>query len=326
MIEKIEKPVRLKVSVQFDGSPGLKSKKIYANGNMQVRVQVLLSGIDKNGKPAPLTPSIYNTVRLIDYKTGERLSGGWHVSVLPNRYSQALYGVPGGWHEETAPDPATRIVNVWVSSKVAMDLQIAAEVNLNGVLIRTNNKTQGHAADSSVNVEAQPPVVYDLSRFRLDPVASNPFPATTLTHFYLGLYVDGQQIKLVSWSSKLDAKNAIVSLSHPIFESRGPHQGGEKYWWRSVCHFAGVEEKELYLALPAGEHMERQQSHYIPVNDQSGMLSIVQGVSPDLTIDESVWQTDAFYFTAFDIYGTGHNLCLRFDNTVVPNSFVLTKA
>lgn len=325
MTDENLKPARIKTfKVQFDGGTGARSKTIYANGRMQVRVQVLLAATDEHGKNVKLPPSVYLSVRLINYKTGELLGGGWEASA-PNRFSSALYNIPLDWEDEQPPvDPYTRVITYWVSSTVALDMQIGAVVIFNDAVIRTNGTTAGFSTTSSVTIEAQPPVAYELAKFNLSAVRSHPVPATTLTHFYLSLNVDGKQQNLVGWSSRVDAQHNILSRSHSVFESRGYFPNNE-YWWRSVCHIGGVDESELFLVLPPGRESNRPQIYRVPINDRKGMLSIVQGVALDFSDDTYAGKKGLFYFTVYDVWGTGHDLCLRFDNSVVPHSFVLEK-
>lgn len=325
MVDENSRPARITTfKVQLDGGTGARSKTIYANGRMQVRVQVLLAAVDGSGKKVMLPPSVYLTVRLINYKTGELLGDGWEASA-PNRFSRELYNIPLDWKDEPPPvDPYTRVITYWVSSSVALDMQIGAVVNFNDVVIRTNGTTAGFSATSSVTIEAQPPVVYDFAKFNLSAVANSPVSATTITHFYLGLNVEGKQIKLVGWSSRIDASINVFSRNHLAFECRGYHSDNA-YWWRSVCHVGGVDEAELFVVLPSERESNRPQIYRVPINDRKGMLSIVQGVSLDFTADEYVGKKGLFYFTVYDVFGTGHDLCLRFDNSVFPNYFVLER-
>jgi hypothetical protein len=325
MVDEISRPVRITTfKIQFDGGAGTRSKMIYANGRMQVRVQVLLAAVDENGKKVILPPSVYLTVRLINYKTGELLGDGWEASA-PNRFSRALYNIPLDWRDEPPPvDPYTRVITYWVSSTVALDVQVGAVVILNDKVIRTNGTTVGYSSTSSVTIEAQRPVFYDLAKFYLSEVKSNPLPATTVSHFYLGLNDGGKQIELVGWSSYADASVDIISRNHSVFEVRGQYLDSD-YWWRSVCHIAGVDETELFLVLPPEFESNRHQIHKIPVNDKKGVLSIVLGVTLDFTSDKYVGKTEVFCFVVYDVYGGAHNLCLRFDESAIPGSFVLDK-
>ncbi|MNW00519.1 hypothetical protein D3C71_1960260 [compost metagenome] len=79
------------------------------------------------------------------------------------------------------------------------------------------------------------------------------------------------------------------------------------------------------MVLPSGRESNRPQIYRVPINDRKGMLSIVQGVTLDFTADEYVGKKGLFYFTVYDVFGTGHDLCLRFDNSVFPNYFVLER-
>lgn len=319
-----ENPVRLSTfKVQFYGPAATATKKIYANGKMQVRVQVLLSAVNGNGRPAFMSAKIFNNVRLINYKTGELLSDGWGADERPNKYAQALYGVSAEGEGEH-PDPYTRIRTFWVSSAVATDIQIGAAVVFNDKLIRSNNTTVGNKFDSSVSVEAEVPVIYEISKFRLDSVVNHPVPDCTLTHFYLSLNVDGRQVRLVDWSEKVFAEQGLASATTNVFDAHGYYLNSP-YWWRSVCFIAGVNDKEIPVVLTPEQDSSQYRIHYVSVNDRKGALSIIQGVSLEFT-DNTYNKRNTFYFAVFDVYGTGHDLCLRFDNSVLPGAFFLEKA
>jgi hypothetical protein len=147
---------------------------------------------------------------------------------------------------------------------------------------------------------------------------------TTVTHFYLSLNVDGQQLKLVGWSSKPEAGHGIFSKNTKAFEARGKYRDNE-YWWRSLCYVTGVEEQELFLVLPPERESNGPQVIRIDVNDRVGMLSIVHGSSLDFTDDIYIGNGGLFYFTVYDVYGNGHDLGLRVDTAVAPSTFVLVK-
>lgn len=326
MTQEIPNPVRLtRFKVQFDGGAATATKKIYANGNMQVRVNVILAAVDANGRPEILPPSIYNSVRLIDYKTGELLSDGWVADERPNLYAQALYGVSADWKAEDPVDPFTRIRSFWVSSTVATEIEVGAVVIFNDTVIRTNNTTLRHKFDSRVIIEGDVPVTHELSRFRLSSVVvDDTLPDCVISHFYLNLNVDGRHMDLLGWSDAGGAEHSIFPGSITALEAHGDYDDGSGRW-RSICVFAGVKAEEVVVWLKPVEAMSRGKLFTVPVNDRRGALSIVLGAGRDFS-GGTYNSSGAFYFTAFDVFGTGHRLSLRFRKSISVGSLVLEKA
>ncbi|MNF63766.1 hypothetical protein D3C84_454760 [compost metagenome] len=136
--------------------------------------------------------------------------------------------------------------------------------------------------------------------------------------------VDGRQVRLVDWSEKVFAEQGLASATTNVFDAHGYYLNSP-YWWRSVCFIAGVNDKEIPVVLTPEQDSSQYRIHYVSVNDRKGALSIIQGVSLEFT-DNTYNKRNTFYFAVFDVYGTGHDLCLRFDNSVLPGAFFLEKA
>lgn len=190
--------------VKFDASDSSRSKSLYGNGRMQVKVQVLVSGVDTSGDGIHLPADIMDSIELIHYNTGKTLRDGWAASTEQGRFtleaqtSFPATGVDDADVEDDSVHPQVR--TFWVSSSVAGTTQIGARLTLNGVRVLSNGNTLSSVHDSSVTIEAQTPPAYAIEQFRwYQTRRGNEEPGNRIWNYYLGLYPQGQQIKLVDW-------------------------------------------------------------------------------------------------------------------------------
>ena len=135
-----------RLEVRFE-VPGVESKRIFANGRMQVRVWVIVVAVDEDGTPVPLRyfPELIST-RLIRYQDGRPLAQeaytgqplpGWNASFMENRYAHEM---PGATHSAGGSGGTAGVpVEFWVSSSDVGQLQIAAQVTVQGKVYRSNN-------------------------------------------------------------------------------------------------------------------------------------------------------------------------------------------
>jgi hypothetical protein len=308
-------------NVSFDAPSSTQSKSLYANGNMQVRILVTLRGKDKDGKSVPLTPSIYHTVRLINYRTGEVLQGNWQVSDRPNQFWYAMSGSDAAPAPLESVEPDITVLEYWVSSSVVDTVHIGAAVILNDRIIRTNNTTVGDKHDSSVMLVAEAPVTYAIEDFKLERVRSEGRWSHEIFHCYLGLYPGGRQLRLVDWSAADDGHHHRLTRS--VFEAYGGFIDNDYRWYVS-CKLAAVKDKEVFLVLPPEKGERIDEVYYVKVNDRDGELSIVRGVGESFSSDTYV-RKETFNFTAYDVYGTAHKLRVRPDFDKRPADFILER-
>jgi hypothetical protein len=164
-----------RIEVKLDATRSGQHKVLYANGRMQVRVLVLLHGIDNNGDGASLYghPAL-QSLRLIAYNGARSLEGDWSVSLRENRYAHEMSG--GAPRDKEVPrtqdnrisndsDPV-QIFQFWVSANRPGIMELAAEIVMDDVVLRSN----GVGFDSSVTLEAIPPKEYSLSSFFVEQI------------------------------------------------------------------------------------------------------------------------------------------------------------
>src|SRR5688572_1432147 len=75
------------LEVKFDAGASARSRTLFGNGRMQVRVQVLISGSDKNGNVVPIPSAVLDTVELVHYSNGKTLQDGWKASTEQGRFT-----------------------------------------------------------------------------------------------------------------------------------------------------------------------------------------------------------------------------------------------
>ncbi|WP_191630935.1 hypothetical protein, partial [Pseudomonas fluorescens] len=193
-----------RMSVKFDANDATRSKSLFANGRMQVKVQVLVSGVDTDGNVMHVPAQVMDSIQLIHYSTGKTLREGWVASTEQGRFtleSQTPFSVREADEDDVENDSAhPQVRTFWVSSSSAGTTQIGARLTLNGEKILTNGTTLSSVQDSSVTIEAQTPVTYSIGLFDwFQTRRGNEEPGNRIWNYYLGLFPQGQQIRLVDW-------------------------------------------------------------------------------------------------------------------------------
>jgi hypothetical protein len=195
--------------VKFDADSAIRNKSLYGNGQMQVRVLVLISGKDKDENVVPLPASVLNSVCPIYYNGGQPLSGNWFVWGVENDYLHELPSTTRSYHsalpETKTGSPSQQLPHVlefWISSEIVGTTQIGAKVVLNGETIRTNN-TGEHKFDSSVTLNALLPLVYPIDYFSLQTVRVENAPSLSpMNKIYLSLSPPGRGVQLRRWRDR----------------------------------------------------------------------------------------------------------------------------
>lgn len=133
-----------KLEVRFE-APGVESKRVYANGRMQVRVWVFMEAVDENGDPVKLDALDLVTAKLIHFHNSQPLEResnqhlpltGWNASYEENQFTHEM---PGGVQSGSAGSSSGTPIEFWVSSSIEGQAQIAAEVSVQGKVFRSNN-------------------------------------------------------------------------------------------------------------------------------------------------------------------------------------------
>ncbi|MDD1137279.1 hypothetical protein M5G22_06895 [Pseudomonas sp. TNT2022 ID233] len=306
--------------VKFDASGSTYSKSLYGNGRMQVKVQVLVSGVDANGNTMHVPADVMDSIELIHYGTGKTLRDGWAASIEQGRYtleaktSFTAADVNDDDLEDDSVHPQVR--TFWVSSSVAGTTQIAARLDLNGQRVLSNGTTLSSVHDSSVTLEAQLPQTYAIEQFRwYQTRRGNEEPGNRIWNYYLGLYPQGQQIKLVDWVADVTSAHVdrIFAGGNKLYESK------TNYMQTTLVR---PERSELGVKLPFNgdpiafaffsDAITRNEKLYsVRVNDHDGELTVVQALSEYSSLAPASRYGDVFRFRAIDQHGTEHRLAIR---------------
>ena len=197
-----------RLQVKLDTST-IRHKTLYANGRMQVRVLVLVSGENSNAEEVSLYghPAL-ETLKLISYDTSAAVGGSWSVGTQENRYAHDMSGgaarvaplVPAPDNRISDPSESVQIFEFWITSSRPGSIQIAAEITLQGVKYRSDGR---NGYDSSVTLEAIAPKQYPIENFAMKKTRvldlPNLFERTELHS--LSLRAEGRQINLLDWAS-----------------------------------------------------------------------------------------------------------------------------
>lgn len=312
----------IELKVKFDSGGATRSKVLFGNGRMQVKVQVLVSGFDGNGHHVSVPADVLNTVELIHYNTGRTLRDGWKASAEQGRYTleaPVSADLMGTSDDESQNHVHPHVRTFWVSSAGVGTTQIAARVLLNGIVIKSNGTGLLNRQDSSITLDAQLPINYSLEQFHLKSVRrGNEAPGNRISNYYLGLNHQGQQIKLVDWVASQNTGNLIFAHGNWLGASAtnylvgilaSPDQTG-------VTVKLPVNDNTFLDAIfsgPASVSSEMSKEYLVRVSDRHGELTIVQAIS-EYTYSYAKYTVDeAFHFSAIDQYGSEHKLAIRTD-------------
>lgn len=212
-----------RLEVKFDSS-AVRHKALYANGRMQVRVLVLVSGENSQAEEVSLHghPAL-QTLKLINYDTSAPLGGSWNAGTQENRYAHDMAGgaarvtplVPADGNRVSDPLESVQVFEFWVTSSRPGSIQIAAEITLEGRKYRSNGR---NGYDSSVMLDAISPKQYSIANFMLNKTRVLDLPTLfqKFEQHSLALYAEGRQLNLLDWNSlqvKYDAEYAVEFFS-----------------------------------------------------------------------------------------------------------------
>lgn len=306
--------------VKFDASDSARSKSLYGNGRMQVKVQVLVSGVDANGNLMHVPAEVMDSIELVHYSTGRVLRDGWAASTEQGRYTLEAKTsfVASNVNDDDVEDDSVypQVRTFWVSSSVAGTTQIAARLTLNGLRVLSNGTTHSSVHDSSVTIEAQLPQTYAIEQFRwYQTRRGNEEPGNRIWNHYLGLYPQGQQIKLVDWV----ADGIDPGVDHDFAGGNKLDESKTNYM---QAIFVRPERSALSVKLPfngdpiaftffSDAITSHERLYSVRVNDHDGELTVVQAMSEYSSLAPASRYGDVFRFRAIDQHGTEHRLAIR---------------
>jgi len=309
-----------RIEVKLDATRSGQHKVLYANGRMQVRVLVLLHGIDNNGDGASLYghPAL-QSLRLIAYNGARPLEGHWSVSMQENCYAHEMSGgaqriaeVPRATHNRISDDSdPVQIFQFWVSASKPGIMEVAAEIVMDGVLLRSN----GVGFDSSVTLEAVPPKNYSLKSFTFSEYGAKQQKVRYdwLQSFHIGLNAEGRQIHLLDWYSsevKLDPYDSEDAVQVYASGNIPGTRDGRRNFYGYMAPIYGLKAT---FRSPVG-------TMHAPINNVPGQLTLIQYTSADLQVGRE--SEDAFEFAVIDEFGTEHRLCI--DGDKEQRAFILS--
>jgi hypothetical protein len=305
-----------RLEVKFDSSAAVRHKTLYANGRMQVRVLVLVSGVDSQGNQVSLHghPAL-QTLRLIGYNTAAPLAGDWEASRQENRYAHDMAGgvarvtplIPAADNRLSDPSESVQVFEYWVCASRTGSIQIAAEITLDGTRYRSNGQ-DGH--DSSITLEAISPKQYPIANFMLTrPRTLDRAPLfERLEQLSLVLQAEGRLIHLLDWASDMVAHDAE-------YASEFFHSGD------ATKVSAGLRSYVGYIGPVYGSQVTaRTANGFRTLAQDPGTISILGYITAELP-NKPVRQ-EPLNLKVYDEYGTEHRV--RISPNVANRSFTLS--
>lgn len=303
------------IAVKFDAGASSRNKVLYANGRMQVKVQVVVTGLDRNGDVVAVSDEVMESIRLIHYDSGKTLRNGWRASTEQGRFTLAVAHSTTVVEDDGDEDLSgqRRVRAFWVSSENVETVQIGASIKFDNTVIRSNGTTLSSRHDSSISLEAILPVTYAIEQFRWENVwYEGGFKNQRIYKYYLGLYPNAQQVKLVEWIAEGSDDSVVFAFGNKVDGWKAAFQAG-------VLIHPGLHTFNLSLPFieasgvvpEAIRYIYHEKDYKVEVNDRIGELTVVQALSPGVRNQPPVDRSEIFRFTALDQFGTKHELAIR---------------
>lgn len=158
--------------------------KVFANDRQQVRIRMVLSPRDANGAYVAVpVDELRGMLKLVDYNTGEPLPSGWTVEKTANEYTHdtsVISSAPGTSDADYLPHDNRAQSGTPAGDQVAVELFVRTRMANSAVRIaasilppggsqpiQTRPGASGNQFDSSVNVDARPPLDLSIDNFRV---------------------------------------------------------------------------------------------------------------------------------------------------------------
>ena len=305
------------IAVKFDAGALSRTKVLYANGRMQVKVQVVVTGLDHNGDVVAVSDEVMESIRLIHYDSGKTLRNGWRASTEQGRFTLAVAHSSHDMVDEDDGDEdltgQRRVRTFWVSSENVETVQIGASIKFDNTVIRSNGTTLSSRHDSSISIEAILPVTYAIEQFRWENVwYDGGFKNQRIYKYYLGLYPHAQQVKLVEWIAEDFDDSVVFAFGNKVDGWNAAFQAGVLiHPDRQTFNFSLPFIEASGVVPDAIRLIYREKDYKVKVNDRIGELTVVQALSPAARDQPPFDRSEIFRFSALDQFGTKHELAIR---------------
>ncbi|WP_456022828.1 hypothetical protein [Pseudomonas protegens] len=304
-------------AVKFDAGASSRSKVLYANGRMQVKVQIVVAGLDRDGNVVAVSDEVMESIRLIHYDSGKTLRNGWRASTEQGRFTLAVAHtatiIEGEDDGDEDSSGQRRVRTFWVSSENVETIQIGASIKFDNTVIRSNGTTLSSRHDSSISVEAILPVTYAIEQFRWEHVwYDGGFRNQRIYKYYPGLYPHAQQVKLVDWIAEGHDDNAVFAFGNKVDAWNAAFQAGILIHPDRPTFNVSLPYTESSGVTPESiRSIYHEKDYEVTVHDRIGELTVVQALSPAPRDQPPVDRSEVFRFTALDQFGTEHALAIR---------------
>ncbi|GJP93899.1 calcineurin-like phosphoesterase [Aspergillus niger] len=250
-------------------TPSATSDGLYANGNMQVPVVVVIKTIDPDTNTSyQLSESDLETIKLIDYDDPPtELSGSWSYSTTENEFDHSLPSSKKALQPDLSlTDGGSQKKRYWVTTTKVENKRVAASIKQpNGTVVHT----AGDPYDSKATLTGT-----DVVTYKLDDINLRKGDTTSGT---------GETVASQKWSS---TNYYLTTNKYPLRKAdvNGDNlrtdQGVENSYLENAmaCFFSASNEFDIFYYWPMGPEETRRVGGAsgapieITVNEESNAL------------------------------------------------------
>ncbi|KAF3098397.1 hypothetical protein TWF569_008689 [Orbilia oligospora] len=264
-----------KLSVKANTSDGV-ADRLYANGNMQVPVDVVITAVNADEKPYYLSDSELATIKLVDYNNVDsQLSGKWKYTHQENEYGHIMDGAGGfvsssgasGASTHASGHSSVQTKRYWVSTTAIENQKIGAAITEpNGNYYNTHSKDE----NNFVILTGISPITYNTSNVRVTRDENDTTTGMyTLSYDMQVLYTKLSPTVGTNWK----AQNYQLSLNQGLIkkaEIYGYHSSADSLN-HSIKYSPSSGELSIFYMWPLG-----------PQEDRKVGLDVSKNVSPQI--------------------------------------------
>lgn len=307
----------------FDVEVSSPSNRLYRNGRQQVEVTVKLRARDSEGKIVPLAEAQKQSVRLIDYNSGEELpnvpasgavTSGWGTTAKRNEY-EFFPGTREGYDDAEGSSEGYAFVVRYLQTVDASPKRI-------GALIRRDAQTvfRTNADNVQKSIEAVPERLpsYDEHTMSVEHTweaqrvsgGENDWDLRTVDYYFCGLSFNGNRVKLREF--------AVRPASMFQWESTNPTS--ELF---SFTGFGAPGSATAVYDVPAAFN-DRKNSPITMPSDGRGVVILIRSNNITQSSAGNVRKAPCDV-DALDEFGNEHALRVSFKSSTNRNELVLTR-